>query len=103
MRELMKKCSQLTEGQRYQIEVLKQAGKIQKEIATLIGVSAGTISRELKRNTGQRGYRPRQAQIKTFNPRKEATKSHKVIAEVISLIETKIQSRIEVLNKCLVG
>ena len=87
----MKKYSQLTEGQRYQIEVLKQAGKIQKEIATLVGVSAGTISRELKRNTGQRGYRPRQAQIKTFNRRKEATKPHKMTAEVISLIETKIQ------------
>ena len=87
----MKKYSQLTEGQRYQIEVLKQAGNIQKDIATLIGVSAGTISRELKRNTGQRGYRPRQAQIKTFNRRKEATKPHKMTAEVIRLIETKIQ------------
>ncbi len=87
----MKKYSQLTEGQRYQIEVLKQAGKIQKDIATLIGVSAGTISRELKRNTGQRGYRPRQAQIKTFNRRKEATKPHKMTAEVIHLIETKVQ------------
>ncbi len=91
MRELMKKYNQLTEGQRYQIEVLKQAGKIQKDIATLIGVSAGTISRELKRNTGQRGYRPRQAQIKTFNRRKEATKLHKMTAEVIRLIETKVQ------------
>ena len=87
----MKKYSQLTEGQRYQIEVLKQAGNIQKEIATLIGVSAGSISRELKRNTGQRGYRPRQAQIKTFNRRKEATKPHKMTAEIISLIGTKIQ------------
>ena len=61
MIELMNKYKQLTEVQRYQIEALNKAQKEQKEIAEIIGVSASTICRELKRNTGLRGYRPRQA------------------------------------------
>jgi len=57
----MNQYKQLTEVQRYQIEALNKAQKEQKEIAEIIGVSASTICRELKRNTGLRGYRPKQA------------------------------------------
>ena len=53
--------TQLTEHQRYQIYALKKAGHKQKTIASLIVVNKSTISRELRRNTGLRGYRPRQA------------------------------------------
>ena len=53
--------TQLTQEQRYQIAVLKKAGHMQVEIARLIGVDKSTISRELSRNKGQRGYRPKQA------------------------------------------
>ncbi|MDO9141250.1 MAG: helix-turn-helix domain-containing protein, partial [Methylobacter sp.] len=60
----MRNYKQLTQGQRYQIEVLKAAGKNQKEIAELLGVSGLTVCRELRRNQGKRGYRPKQAQIK---------------------------------------
>ena len=49
----MKQYKQLTEAQRYQIYALKKAETSQVEIALIIGVSAPTISRELKRNTGQ--------------------------------------------------
>lgn len=87
----MKKYSQLTEIQRYQIEALKKAKNTQKEIAMLLGVSASTISRELKRNTGQRGYRPKQAHIKALTRREEASKMIKMTPEVITLIEAKIQ------------
>ena len=59
----MKQYTQLTEPQRYQISVLMKAGHNQIEIATLIGVHKSTISRELTRNRGLRGYRPRQAQL----------------------------------------
>jgi IS30 family transposase len=41
---------------------LTKDGKDQNEIAALMGRSPSTISRELRRNRGQRGYRPRQAQ-----------------------------------------
>ena len=91
MRKLKKKYSQLTDVQRYQIEALKKAEKDQKTIASIIGVSASTISRELKRNTGQRGYRPKQAHIKALKRRKESAKVIKMTEGVITIIETKIQ------------
>ena len=87
----MKKYSQLTEVQRYQIEALKKAKKDQKEIAVILGVSPSTISRELKRNTGQRGYRPKQAHIKALTRREEACKVIKMTTEVVTLIEAKIR------------
>lgn len=40
---------------------MAQAGNNQKAIAKAIGRSQGTISKELRRNRGQRGYRPLQA------------------------------------------
>lgn len=51
----------LTREERYQIYALKKAGHKQNEIATVLKRSASTISRELSRNTGGRGYRPKQA------------------------------------------
>jgi IS30 family transposase len=41
---------------------LKQKGKSPTEIAALMGRHRSTIYRELDRNSGQRGYRPQQAQ-----------------------------------------
>lgn len=53
--------TQLTQVQRYQIYALMKAGFNQTQIANIVGVHKSTISRELRRNRGQRGYRPRQA------------------------------------------
>jgi len=58
----MKKYTQLTSEQRYQISGLKKAGWKQAQIATEVGVDKSTISRELKRNKGDCGWRPKQAQ-----------------------------------------
>ena len=52
----MKAYKQLTEEDRIEIYAIKQAGKQQNQIAAALGVSSGTISRELARNTGLRGY-----------------------------------------------
>ena len=52
---------QLAQEQRYQIYALKKAGHQQTEIANVVGVHKSTISRELRRTRGQRGYRPKQA------------------------------------------
>lgn len=54
--------TQLTEGERNQIYALKQAGHKRSEIAVQVGRDKSTIGRELKRNSGLRGYRPKQAQ-----------------------------------------
>ncbi len=51
----------LTHHERYQIHILKRAGHSQNAIATLMNRHKSTISRELARNSGQRGYRPKQA------------------------------------------
>lgn len=58
----MKPYKQLATEQRYQIYGLKQAGLDQSQIAINLGVNKSTISRELSRNKGQRGWRPKQAQ-----------------------------------------
>jgi IS30 family transposase len=57
----MKKYRHLTRDQRCQIYALKKRGFTQGEIAQDMEVSQGTISRELSRNKGLRGYRFRQA------------------------------------------
>ena len=53
---------QLAREQRYQINVLKKAGHNQTYIAAMIGCHKSTISRELRRNRGQKGYRHYQAE-----------------------------------------
>ncbi len=58
----MRKPKQLTLEQRYQIYILRKAGHNQTQIARHLGVHKSTISRELHRNRGKRGYRPKQAQ-----------------------------------------
>jgi transposase, IS30 family len=53
--------TQLTREQRYQIYALKKADHNRTEIASILGVHKSTVSRELSRNSGRRGYRPKQA------------------------------------------
>ena len=48
----------LTQDERYQIYGLKKSGMGFREIAQKTGRNKSTISRELKRNQGLRGYRP---------------------------------------------
>ena len=74
--------NQLTENERYQIYALKKVGHKQEEIAGLLGRSPSTISRELVRNSGLRGYRPKQAQRLTDARRRGARKARKVTVEV---------------------
>lgn len=53
---------QLTRDQRYQIYALLKAGQNQTKIAAIVACHKSTISRELRRNLGCKGYRPQQAQ-----------------------------------------
>ena len=51
----------LSQIERYQIASLMKAQHSITQIASLIGRHKSTISRELRRNAGSRGYRPKQA------------------------------------------
>ena len=53
---------QLTKDERNQLYALRKARIPMTQITELLGRSRPTLYRELKRNTGRRGYRPRQAQ-----------------------------------------
>ena len=63
----MKPYKQLASEQRYQIYGLKQAGLDQSQIAFHLGGNKSTISRELSRYRGQRGWRPKQARSENSN------------------------------------
>lgn len=88
---MTKQYSQLTYEQRCQISVLMKSGLSQKKIGEAIGVSQSTISRELARNRGERGYRHKQAQEKAMQRRKEATKPTKMTPAMIRTIESKLR------------
>lgn len=65
---------QLTFEQRVAIKAYLKIGLKRYQIAQQIGVHPTTVSRELKRNTGAKGYRPQQAQLKTAARRLLAAK-----------------------------
>lgn len=65
----MKCYTQLAEQARYRISADLSAGFNQTEISIRLGVNKSTVSRELKRNTGKRGYRPKQAHERALQRR----------------------------------
>ena len=82
---------QLTEHQRYQIYALRKAGHDQQRIAETLSVSPSTIGRELRRNRGQRGYRPGQAHQKALARRRCKAKATKMTPAVIERIEADLR------------
>ena len=66
----MRSYTQLTREQRYQISALLKMGHSLTEIAGLLQVHKSTVGRDINRNRGRRGYRPRQADQKACNRRK---------------------------------
>ncbi len=89
----MKSYKQLTHEQRCLIYALKKSNLSQKAIADIVYVSQSTISRELKRNTGERGYRHKQAQCWTDDRKFTAQKALKMTASKLKLIESKIRAK----------
>jgi len=88
----MKNYKQLTREQRYQIYALKKAEHSMGYIANNIGVDKSTVSRELKRNTGQRGYRPKQAHEKAVQRHKEKPKAIRLNEEAKAFIKLQLES-----------
>jgi transposase, IS30 family len=81
----------LTYEQRCQIYALNARGDSPEKMAPIVGSTSRTIQRELKRNSGLRGYRPKQAQ-RLAEARKRKSKPHllKMTPETIALIEEKL-------------
>lgn len=85
----MRTYTQLTQIQRYQISAMLKTGHNKTEIATVLGVHASTIGRELKRNRGQRGYRPKQANQMAMQKRNKA--KVRIQEDTWALIESKLR------------
>ena len=84
----------LTYDIRCQIYALKQSGMSQNQIAKQINISQSTISNELKRNAGLKGYRYQQAQKKAVLRRHEASSQKtKMTPTLIALIEPLIREK----------
>lgn len=87
----MSAYSQITEEERYHIYAHLKAGYTVPEIARELQRHKSSIYRELDRNKGQRGYRPKQAHEKADTRRKQACIATKMKPEVILVIEEKIR------------
>ena len=87
----MRQYRQLTEEDRIEIYAMKQARKTQCDIARRLGVHPSTISRELTRNTGGRGYRPKQAHRLATGRRGYARKAVKMTPKTIAYIERQLR------------
>ena len=81
--------TQLTQEQRYQIHALLKMEHQQTEIAESLGVHKSTVSRELRRNKGLRGYRPKQAHQKAMSRRDHSRR--RINPETWLLIEAQIR------------
>jgi len=73
---------------RVEIYALHKAGHNQTAIATLIGVSRSTISREMRRNTGLKGYRPQQAHQRALARKRQAAKHIRFTKAIQAIVTT---------------
>ena len=81
----------VTREQRSQIFALKAIDTTQNKIAEIIGVSASTVSREIKRNRGKRGYRYKQADKIAQERRSQISQAPKKLTPaLIGKIEEKL-------------
>ena len=87
----MRTYKQLTSEQRYQISALKEIGYGPSKIAQELEVHKSTISRELSRNIGERGYRPKQANEKALERRTNATARKRISAKTWEVVEEKLR------------
>jgi transposase, IS30 family len=84
----------LTLERRSQINALLSNGFLQFEIANSLKVSASTISREVRRNKGERGYQYQQANKMATERRYTASNQPtRMTPEVIKIVEEKLREK----------
>ena len=86
-----KTYTRLTEDERYQIYEGVIEKRSHREIATSINKHHSTVSKEVIRNTGLRGYRPRQAQEISQQRHKNKPRYIKLTADIQTLITDNIK------------
>jgi IS30 family transposase len=82
---------QLTQEQRYHIWALKKAGLGRTDIAQEISVHKSTITRELQRNSGQRGYRPKQAHDLAQSRQQDRARTSRIAPSTWEMVETHLR------------
>lgn len=84
----------LSEKERYHIEIQIKKGVSKKDIAKSLGRHPSTVSREIKRNTGLRGYRHKQANEKALNRHQDKPRAIKLTDKVIGYIKTLLKQEL---------
>ena len=87
----MEKYTRIHQENRFEIYELKLSGLSARKIARTIGKHPSSISRELKRNVGQKGYWPNQANAKADARKKMSRKFIKMTSGLIEKIEIMLQ------------
>src|SRR5262249_61535526 len=77
---------------RFHIKAQRDAGKTLAEIARKLNADKSTISREMKRNQGRRGYRPKQAHRKARERWQQATKAVRFTRKLRRYIAAKLRA-----------
>jgi IS30 family transposase len=90
-KEIVMTYQQLTLEERSILYGLRKAGFSINEVAKEIDRDKSTISRELKRNTGKKGYRPKQANEKAQMRKKNSHKMIKFTRSVKKQVEHKLK------------
>ena len=81
----------LAHAERCQIYALKKSGLSNSQVAIQLDRARSTIGREVKRNSGRRGYRHQQAQKRTYERRKAASSvPRKMTPDLCAVIDEKL-------------
>lgn len=80
----------LTQAERYQISILAKAGHNKAEIARLLNRHKSTIGREISRNKGKRGYRPKQAHESSLARAKACCNAPRIRLDTWSFVTAKL-------------
>ena len=90
---MKRRYTQLSEAERYHLSTMRKQHQSFQHIAKSMGRSPATLSREVKRNTGQKGYCYQQAQRLAKQRHQEKPKAVKLTAPVRAWIHEELQAR----------
>jgi len=80
----------LTQDERYQIAILTKAGHDKSDIARVMNRHKSSIGREMTRNRGERGYRPKQAHEFSQARMRACENGPRVTAETWAMVDAKL-------------